>query len=98
MIDGNKEEHTDEVETNAIGECLGIGNGICLGEAMRNHTSLVMCNGNIIMIFEAEDLIICENVGIYQNGNQGPSLSRNEAIHLQVYHHFLCTYLCHLNM
>ena len=38
---------------------------------MNNQTSLTMYNGTIRMIFEGEEPLTRDNVGIYQMGNQG---------------------------
>ena len=54
----------DRVETDNGGERLGIVNDICLGEAVSNQTSLVMCSGTIKIIFESEDPLAHENIVI----------------------------------
>ena len=58
-------------------ERLSIVNAIRIGETTSNQTSLVSCNGTIIMIFEGEDPIARDNVSINWTGNQGPSPVRD---------------------
>ena len=61
------------LETNDRKENFVIVNAIRLGETTSNQTSLVTCNGTIKMIFEGEDPLAHDNVGICWMGNQGPS-------------------------
>ena len=65
------------LETNNKTKCLGIVNATRQGETTSNHLSLVMCNGTIRMLFEGEDPLAHDNVGICWTGNQGPSPTRN---------------------
>ena len=78
----------NRVEMNDGKERLGIVNAICLGEAASNHMSLVTCNGTIMMVFEGEDPLSVDNVGICQTGNQVLSLSRNQGLPLRVHCRF----------
>ena len=98
MINSQREEHADRVETNDWGECLGIVGVICLSKYMSNQTSLVRGNGTIKITFDGEDPFACDDVDIFQMGNQGPSPSRNQGLHLIIHHRFAFTYLYYLNM
>ena len=77
LINSQRDEHADRVDTKDWGECLGIVNAICLSKSTSNQTSLVMENGTIRRIFDSEDPFACDDVGICWTGNRGPSPSRN---------------------
>ena len=64
MIDDKREEHAKKVEMNNKRKHLCIVNFIHMSKTTSKQTSLVTCNCTIRKIFDCEDPLARDNVGI----------------------------------